>query len=70
MMYQPLVEETILAVVHATWRIAPCGTILGAFNIKYTPYASVKGQFLTDLAAKTAKPLLDEMTEAQDVYGN
>ena len=29
-----------------------------------------QGQFLKDLAAKTAKPLLDEMTEAQDVYGN
>ena len=63
-MYRPLVEETILAVVNATQRIAPCGTILGAFNIKYTSCASVKGQFLTDLAAKTAKPLLNEMTEA------
>ena len=69
-MYQPLVEETILAVVHATQRIAPYGTILGAFNIKYMSCASVKGQFLTDLAAKTAKSLPDETTEAQDVYGN
>ena len=69
-MHQPLMEEIIFAVVHATRRIAPCGTILGAFNIKYTSYASIKGQFLTDLAAKTVKPLPNEMTETQDVYGN
>ena len=69
-MYRPLMEKIILAVVHATRRIAPCKTILGASSIKCTSCASVKGQFLTDLAAKTAKPLLDEMTEAQDVYGN
>ena len=36
MMYRPLVEETILAMVHAMRRIALCGTILGAFNNKYT----------------------------------
>ena len=69
-MHQPLMEEIIFAVVHATRRIAPCRTILGAFSIKYTSYASVKGQFLTDLAAKTVKPLPNEMTETQDVYGN
>ena len=56
-------EETILAVVHATQRIAPYKTILGAFNIKYTSHASVKGQFLTDLATETVEPLLDEMRE-------
>ena len=56
-MHQPLVEDTILAVVHATRRIAPCGAILGAFNIRYASCNSVKSQFLTDL-----------MTEAQDVY--
>ena len=56
-------EETILAVVHATQRIAPYETILGAFNIKYTSRASVKGQFLTNLATETVEPLLDEMRE-------
>ena len=58
-MYRPLVEETILAVGHATRRIALCGAILGAFNIRYASCDSVKGQFLTVL-----------MTEAHDVYGN
>ena len=61
---------TILVVVHATQRISPYGTILGAFNVEYTSRASVKGQSLTDLAAKTAKTLQDEMIEAQHVDGN
>ena len=52
---------------HATRRIAPCGTILGAFNIKYISRASVKGQVLTDLVAEIAKPSPDEMTEAQHI---
>ena len=65
MIYRPLVEETILAMAHATQRIASYGTILGAFNIKYISHASVKGQVLTDLTVETAKPLLDEMTKAQ-----
>ena len=55
-----------MPVVHATQRIAPYITILGALNIKYTSRASVKGQILTDLAAKTTKPLPDEMTKAQN----
>ena len=59
-----------MPVVHATQRIALYGTILGALNIKYTSRASVKGQILTDLAAKTVKPLPDEMTKAQNVNGN
>ena len=63
-------EETILPVVHATQRIASYRIILGALNIKYTSRASIKGQILTDLAAKTTKPLPDEMTEAQNVNGN
>ena len=62
-------EETILAVAHATQRIAPYRTILGAFNIKYVSHASVKGQVLMDLAAETTEPLLGELIEAQHVDG-
>ena len=69
MIYRLLVEETILAVTHTTWRIAPYETILGAFNIKYISHASVKGQVLTDLVAETAEPSLDEMTETQHIDG-
>ena len=54
---------------HATWRIAPYGTILGAFNIKYISRASVKGQVFTNLVAEIVEPLSDEMTEAQHMDG-
>ena len=62
-------EEILLAVAHATWRIASWGTILGAFNIKYISRTSVKGQDLIDLVAKIAEPLSDEMTKAQQMGG-
>ena len=55
---------TIDILTIATQRIAPYETILGAFNIKYTSRAYVKGQFLIDLATKTVEPLPNEMTEA------
>ena len=54
---------------YATGRIAPQGTILGAFNIKYIPRTSVKSQVLTDLVAEIAEPPSDEMTEAQHMDG-
>ena len=38
-----------------TGRIAKWGTILGAFDIKYMPRTSVKGQVLADLVAKFAE---------------
>ena len=42
-------------------RIAKWGIVLGAFDIKYMPRTSVKGQVLTDLVVEFAKPLLEEM---------
>ena len=42
-------------------RIAKWGTVLGAFNIKYMPRTSVKGQVLVDLVAEFAEPLLEEV---------
>ena len=35
-----------------TGRVAKWGTILGAFNIKYMPRTSIKGQVLADLVAE------------------
>ena len=58
-----------MGVAHAMRRIAPCGTILEAFNIKYISRAFVKGQVLMDLVAETAEPSSDEMTEAQHIDG-
>ena len=36
-------------------RIAKWGTILGAFDIKYMPRTSIKGQVLADLVAEFAE---------------
>ena len=48
-------------------RIAKWGTILGAFDIKYMPYTSVKGQILADLVAKFAELALEEMSTTQNM---
>ena len=41
--------------------IAKWGTILGAFNIKYMPRTSVKGQVFVDLVAEFTKLEVDEL---------
>ena len=47
--------KAILRRADYTGRIAKWGTILGAFDIKYMPRASVKCQILTDLVAEFAE---------------
>ena len=44
--------KTILRSADYMGRIAKWGTILGAFDIKYMPRTSVKGQVLADLVAE------------------
>ena len=44
--------KAILRSADYTGRIAKWGTILGAFDIKYMPRTSVKGQVLADLVAE------------------
>ena len=46
-----------------TGRIAKSGIILGAFNIKYMPCTSVKGQVLANLVAEFAESPLEVETE-------
>ena len=53
--------KTILRSANYTGRIAKWGTILGAFNIKYMPRTSVKGQFLADLVAEFTELEVDEL---------
>ena len=53
--------KTILRSADYTGRIAKWGIILGAFDIKYMPRTSVKGQVLADLVAKFTKPEADEL---------
>ena len=96
--YLPL-ENAILAVVHATWklphyfqahiivvltqlplnfvfwsadytrRIAKWSTVIGAFNIKYMSWTSVKGQVLVDLIAEFAEPPIEIVAEEQNMDG-
>ena len=56
--------KAILQNADYTGRIAKWGTILGAFDIKYMPRTSVKGQVLVDLVAEFIEtPVEDESNE-------
>ena len=44
-------------------RIAKWGTILGAFDIKYMPCISIKGQVLADLVVEFAESPLEKRME-------
>ena len=47
--------KSVLRSADYTGRIAKWGTILGAFDIKYMPRTSIKGQVLADLVAEFAE---------------
>ena len=49
--------KSVLRSTDYTGRIAKWGTILRAFDIKYMPRTSIKGQVLTDLVAEFAECL-------------
>ena len=56
--------RAILRSADYTGRIAKWGTILGAFDIKYMPRTSIKGQVLVDLIAEFAEtPVENESNE-------
>ena len=61
--------KAILRSTDYTRRIAKWGTVLRAFNIKYMPRTSVKGQVLADLVAEFTKPLLEEISTTQNMDG-
>nr|XP_023882811.1 uncharacterized protein LOC111995134 [Quercus suber] len=50
-----------------TRRIAKWNIILGAFDIKYMPRTSIKGQVLADLVAEFAEPLEETVVEKQNM---
>ena len=52
-----------------TGRIAMWSTVLGAFDIKYMPWTSVKGQILTDLLAEFAKPPIEIVAKEENMDG-
>ena len=47
--------KSVLRSADYTGRIAKWGMILGAFDIKYMPRTSIKGQVLADLVAEFAE---------------
>ena len=53
--------KTILQSADYTGRIAKWGTILGAFDIKYMPRTSIKGQVLADLVTEFTEPEMEEL---------
>ena len=50
-----LLLKSVLRSANYTGRIAKWGTILEAFDIKYMPHTSIKGQVLADLVAEFAE---------------
>ena len=59
--------KTILRSADYTRRVAKWGTILGAFDIKYMPRTSIKGQVLADLVAEFTEPLIEELESAENM---
>ena len=61
--------KTLLWNVDYTGRIAKWGTILRAFDIKYIPRSSVKGQVLVDLVAEFTESPFKKEVETQHIDG-
>ena len=61
--------KAILRSADYTGRIAKWDTILGAFDIKYMPRTSIKGQVLADLVAEFTEPLMEELEPAENMDG-
>ena len=61
--------KAILRSADYTRRIANWGTILGAFDIKYMPHTSVKGQVLADLVAEFTELALEEIPTTKNMDG-
>ena len=55
--------RSLLQSADYTGRIAKWGTFLGAFDIKYMPHISVKGQVLADLVAEFTETPFEEKIE-------
>ena len=56
--------KTILRSTDYTGRVDKWGTILRAFDIKYMPRTSIKGQVIADLVAEFTEPQIEELQSA------
>ena len=61
--------KAILRSADYTGRVAKWGIILRAFDIKYMPHTSIKGQVLTDLVVEFTEPLVEKLKPAEDMDG-
>ena len=61
--------KSVLRTADYTGRIALWNTILGAFDIKYMPRTSIKGQVLADLVAEFAEPPVETPAELHGMEG-
>ena len=59
--------KTILRSADYTGRVAKWGIILGAFDIKYMPRTSIKGQFLAYLVAEFTEPPIEDLESAKNL---
>ena len=59
----------VLRTTNYTGRIAIWSTILGAFDIKYMPRTSIKGQVLANLVAEFVEPPVETVAEEQNMNG-
>ena len=61
--------KSILRTADYTRRIALWNMILGAFDIKYMPQTSIKGQVLANLVVEFAEPPVEILTEQRSLEG-
>ena len=61
--------KSVLRTIDYTGRIAIWSTILGAFDIKYMPRTSIKGQVLAGLVVEFAEPPVETVVEEQNMDG-
>ena len=59
--------KTILRSADYIGMVAKWGTILGAFDIKYMPHTSIKGQVLADLVAEFIEPPIEELESTENM---
>ena len=61
--------KSVLRTANYTGRIAIWNTISRAFDIKYMPRTSIKGQVLANLVAEFAEPPVEIVAEEQNMDG-
>ena len=59
--------KTILRSADYTGRVTKWGTILRAFDIKYMPRTSIKGQVLANLVAEFTEPPIERLESAENM---